>query len=74
MKSIADETARGKELDIPVKFFEQIQTSATVRIPHPEIWISKSSDMGETDCPTTNTISPQPLFDKGSKPVWRVHF
>lgn len=64
MKSTADETARRKELDILVKFFKQLQASATVRTPHPGNWISKCSDMGEADCPTTNTISPQPLLDR----------
>lgn len=34
-KSTADETARRKELDILVKFFKQLQASAT------GIWISK---------------------------------
>lgn len=71
MKSTADEIVRRKELDILAKFFKQLQASATVETPHPGIWISKSSDMGEADCPTTNTISPQPLRDKGCKPVWR---
>lgn len=74
MKRTADETARRKELDILIKFFKQLQASATVRTPIPGIWISKSSEMGEADCPTTNTISAQPLLDRGCRPAWRVHY
>lgn len=36
-----------------------------MRITHAGIRISKSSDIGEADCPTTSTISPQPLLEKG---------
>lgn len=72
MKRPADETGRSKELEILIKFFKQLQAAARVRILHPGIWISKSSDMA--DCPTTNTISPQPLLERRYKPVLRVHY
>lgn len=74
MKRPADEAGRSKELEILIKFFKQLQAAARVRIPHPGIWISKSSDMAEADCPTTNTINPQPLLERGCKPVLRVHY
>lgn len=72
MKRPADETGRSKELEILIKFFKQLQAAARVRIPYPGIWISKSSDMAEEDCPTTNTISP--LLERGCKPVLKVHY
>lgn len=71
MKSAADETGRSKELGILVKFFKQLQAAATMRITDPGTWISKSSDMGEADCPTANeqTINPEPLLQTGCKPA-----
>lgn len=75
MKRPADETGRSKEIEILIKFFKQLQAATRVRITHPGIWISKSSDMEEADCPTTNTSSsPQPSLERACKPVLRVHY
>lgn len=70
MKSAADETGRSKEVGILVKFFKQLQAAATMRITDPGTWISKSSNMGEADCPTTNTVNAEPLLETGCKPVF----